>query len=261
MTGFIKKTISCVLLVCLIFSFSTVTLAKEYILNELGVSLEMPEGWFVFDKNSKIEDYSLDEEIFDACMSTFEMNPAVFMYAVSPSYDTEILITYNANTQEINYNSIPDEMLEELTETFKEEFSNMGMSVESCSVYEGTNTKYIKILYSRPGQDIYTVQHSTSTTENAVNITLNSYYDEINSEDENNAKAVADSLTGLSEDLFAVKDIVVESDPVFNLEEMSYKWLVGAVSGAIICGIGFLFKGIKGKNEKEKNVETDNKEE
>ena len=171
MTGFIKKTISCVLLVCLIFSFSTVTLAKEYILNELGVSLEMPEGWFVFDKNSKIEDYSLDEEIFDACMSTFEMNPAVFMYAVSPSYDTEILITYNANTQEINYNSIPDEMLEELTETFKEEFSNMGMSVESCSVYEGTNTKYIKILYSRPGQDIYTVQHSTSTTENAVNIT------------------------------------------------------------------------------------------
>lgn len=261
MTNFIKKTISCILMVCFVFSFSTIALAKEYTLNELGVSLEMPNGWYVFDKNSKIENYSLDKEIFDACMSTFDMSPAVFMYAISPNYDTEILITYNKNTQKFNYNSVPNEKLKELMEMFKEEFNDMGMPITSCSIYEGTNTKYIKALYSRPGQDVYTIQYSTSTTENAINITLNSYYDNITSEDEKYAKSVADSLTGLSDDLFAIIDIGTASDPIFDLEEMSYKWLVGAVSGAIMGGILLLFGVGKGKNKQAKTLETNTKEE
>lgn len=248
-------------MVCFVFLFSTIALAKEYTLNELGVSLEMPNDWYVFDKNSKIENYSLDKEIFDACMSTFDMSPAVFMYAISPNYDTEILITYNKNTQKFNYNSVPNETLKELMEMFKEEFNDMGMPITNCSIYEGTNTKYIKALYSRPGQDIYTIQYSTSTTENAINITLNSYYDNITFEDEKHAKSVADSLTGLSDDLFAVIDIGTASKPIFDWGEMFYKGLVGAISGAIIGGIVFLFKGGKRKNKQEKTIETNNKEE
>lgn len=245
MDSFLKKMISCVLMVCFIFSFSTVVLAKEYTLDKLGVSLEMPNGWYVFDKNSKIGDYPLSEEEFNACMSTFDMSSAVVLYAVSPSYDAEILITYNTNTQKINYNSIPNEMLEELMAMFKNEFSDMGMPVTSSSIYEGTNTKFIKALYSRPGQDIYTIQYSTSTTKDSINITLNSYYDNITSEDEKIAKAVANSLTGLTDDLFAVIDINSSTEPIFDLEEMPYKFIVGGLSGAILSGIILLFKGFK----------------
>lgn len=236
------------------FIFSTVVLAKEYLLNEIEVSINIPNGWYVFTENSNYEDFSaLDKNIFDFCMKFFEENPVVRLYAFSPDFSTEILITCNEKTDKTNYNSIPNAELEALANTFETEFNNRGLPVSQCTVYYGTNTKYIKALYSHPNDGIYTIQYSTATTDNAINITLNSYEDIITDDDEKIAKSVADSLTGLSEELFEATDIESRSNTVFDFNEMLYNAAVAGIAGVILGGAGFLFH--KRRKEGTDNIE------
>lgn len=251
-----KIAVSILLSICLIFIFSTVAIAEEYSISEIEAKLSIPDDWYTFSKYSTKDAYPyLYEEAFDTCMTILKNNPQVCLYAISPESESEIIITYVKNTDKINFNSISDSEFYKNLDYFKQGFIDNGFDVTQCSIFHGTNTKYLKLLYSYPNDDIYAVQYCTSTTNNSINITFNSYGDVINSDDEDIAKSVANSLTGLSDGLFEAKNISASSS--FNLEEPLSKALGAAIAGGIFALIGKAFHSSSSeKEEKQENIQT-----
>ena len=257
----LKRTIriitSVFISICLIFVFSTVGIAEEYSISEIEAKLSIPDDWYTFSKYSTKDAYPyLDEETFDACMSTFTTNPQVCLYAVSLETSSEILVTYSKNTvnRGLNFNSFPDKEFEELLDDVKQQYADNGLMLSQCSLFRGTNTKYIKVLYSSSENDIYTILYYTCSTNNYINIIFNSFGDSINSNDEAIAKSVANSLTGLSDGLFEAKSISSSSN--FNLEKPLSKALGAAIVGGIFALIGKAFHSSDKKEEKIEDVQT-----
>ena len=257
----LKRTIriitSVFISICLIFVFSTVGIAEEYSISEIEAKLSIPDDWYTFSKHSTKDAYPyLDEGTFDACMSTFTTNPQVCLYAVSLETSSEILVVYNKNTANngINFNSFSDNEFEEHLDDVKQRYADNGLTVTQCSLFRGTNTKYIKVLYSSSENDIYTILYYTCSTNNYINIIFNSFGDSINSNDEAIAKSVANSLTGLSDGLFEAKSISSSSN--FNLEKPLSKALSAALVGGIFALIGKAFHSSDKKEEKIEDVQT-----
>lgn len=253
----IRIIISVFISICLIFVFSTVAIAEEYSVSEIEAKLSIPDDWYTFSKYSTKDAYPyLDEETFDACMSTFTANPQVCLYAVSLETSSEILVVYNKNTANngINFNSFSDNEFEEHLDDVKQRYADNGLTVTQCSLFRGTNTKYIKVLYSSPENDIYAILYFTCSTNNYINIIFNSFGDSINSNDEAIAKSVANSLTGLSDGLFEAKSISTSSN--FNLEKPLSKALSAAIVGGIFALIGKAFHSSDNKEEKIEDVQT-----
>lgn len=104
----IKIIISFFLSVCLLFVFSVTVMAKEHTVNEIEAKLYIPDDWYVFSKDSSIDGYPfLDEGIFDTGMKTVASED-VCLCAVSPEFDSTIIINYYKNSTGFNYNSFSD---------------------------------------------------------------------------------------------------------------------------------------------------------
>ena len=229
-------------------------MAKEYTINEIEAKLDIPDDWYVFSKDSSKGDYPfLDEETFDACMSTFTANPQVCLYAVSLETSSEILVVYNKNTANngINFNSFSDNEFEEHLDDVKQRYADNGLTVTQCSLFRGTNTKYIKVLYSSPENDIYAILYVTCSTNNYINIIFNSFGDSINSNDEAIAKSVANSLTGLSDELFEAKSVSSSS----SSNSFKTKFLPKIIAGVIIGGAYEIIKLVRNSSKNKSTPE------
>lgn len=228
----IKIIISFFLSVCLLFVFSVNAMAKEYTVNEIEAKLDIPDDWYVFSKDSSKGDYPfLDEGIFDTCMKTVASED-VCLCAVSPEFDSTIIINYYKNSTGFNYNSFSDKEVDQLLNNVKKELIDRKFDVTQCSIFHGTNTKYIKLLYSQPDEEIYSLQYSTATINNSINIIFSSIWDEIDDNDEEIARSAADSLTGLSDELFEAKNISSSS----SSNSFKTKFLPKIIAGVIIGG-------------------------
>ena len=241
----IKIIISFFLSVCLLFVFFVTVMAKEHTVNEIEAKLYIPDDWYVFSKDSSIGDYPfLDEGIFDTGMKTVASED-VCLCAVSPESDSTIIINYYKNNTGFNYNSFSDKEVDQLLNNVKKELIDRKFNVTQCSIFHGTNTKYIKLLYSQPDEEIYSLQYSAATINNSINIIFSSIWDEIDDNDEEIAHSAADSLTGLSDELFEAKNISSSS----SSNSFKTKFLPKIIAGVIIGGAYEIIRPVRNSSK------------
>lgn len=168
---------------------------NKHYLPELGLEVTIPSGYSVITRST-----SANAPIFNTLgatraeiLSHFESNN-IYLNAISNSFSEEIVITMNSNTFN-DFSLLSDSSLEIIVSGVEKTFNDYGATVSSYEIYHHPQTKFIKLYFSVSDDSIHGVQYFTVADGKATNFTLRSYTNSLSQKQENNIKAIVDSIT------------------------------------------------------------------
>lgn len=193
-----KKLLSVILIALLLLSASIGAQAETatlYRIEEMGMSVSVPEELVVFTRDIPADDPRLSAYGFDReqLLSTFRQSN-IYLNAIPTEGNYEIVVTM-IDSPLSDFNALSDSMLQTLLESLESQFENYGLQVDSIEIYPHSQAKFGFFRYSREGNGsrIYSQQYYTVYGGKAINFTLHSYAGEVDSVMAAQLKAIVDS--------------------------------------------------------------------
>lgn len=187
-----------VLLTCFLFLFPVSSYAAgttTYDLDELGLSVDIPDSFWVFTRGTPADDPGYAEYgISKADMDSILEEKDIYLNALSSELNCEIVVTKIGSILD-DFSTWSDVALLTMTDGMKDVYSEAGVTYIKSEIYNHPQAKFIKIYISQKSGDIkqYSVQYYTVYNSQAINITLHSYAGELGQEREDIVKEIVDS--------------------------------------------------------------------
>ena len=242
-----KRSLMVFLILCLAFSLlspAAFAAGSSYKLDELGMSIELPQDYIVFTRDIKSNDpnlsaYGLTRDELYSLM----VDGCIYLNAWDKDLNYEIIVTMTDSPVE-DFNLYSDTALMDLASSAEDEYRNYGITYIKSELYQHSQAKFIKIYISqqRNGSTVYGLEYSTVYNSKAINITLQSYSGKIDSSKEAILKKIVDSVcfeTAISAEsseadrkktedapLFMVLLNVLFGGAVFSLPIIIYRYAV-----------------------------------
>lgn len=200
-----KRFASKLLLAILVFgmlpfsAFATVTAEADvttYYLEELGMSIDVPDEYAVFTRETADEDPNLKkygitkEEVQDILIAG-----NIYLNAVEESGSHEINVTM-VESPLADFSSYKDSVLSYMVGTFIDGLESYGVEYIKSYFYRQNEETFIKVYTSQPHNDstVYTVQYYTVHSGMAINVTLHSFEGSITVQQETVLKHMVNSV-------------------------------------------------------------------
>ena len=181
-----KRILSIFLLLTIAISISTTAYAassKTYILDDLGMSIDIPSEYVVFTRNISDNDpnlsiYGLNKNDMSELMESGN----IYLNAWDDAINFEIIVTM-IDSSISDFNLMSDTVLNTLASSFETEYANSGVTVEKYEIYQHEQAKFIKIYINQPNgiDKAYGLQYYTVYDNKAINVTMHSYSGKIDS--------------------------------------------------------------------------------
>ena len=194
-----KRSLMVFLILCLAFSLlspAAFAAGSSYKLDELGMSIELPQDYIVFTRDIKSNDpnlsaYGLTRDELYSLM----VDGCIYLNAWDKDLNYEIIVTMTDSPVE-DFNLYSDTALMDLASSAEDEYRNYGITYIKSELYQHSQAKFIKIYISQQsnGSAVYGLEYSTVYNSQAINITLQSYSGKINSSKEAILKEIVDSV-------------------------------------------------------------------
>ena len=170
--------------------------STTYDLDDLGLSIVIPDSYIVFTRSIKSNDphlseYGLTKDGMESLMK--ERN--IYLNAWDEEVNFEIIVTMTENSIK-NFSPMSDTVLETLATSLSDQYRKVGISFIKSEVYQHQQAKFLKIYISQPNNDmtVYGLQYYTVYDGKAINITLQSYSGDIDASKESVIKSIVDSI-------------------------------------------------------------------
>ncbi|MCH5212649.1 MAG: hypothetical protein J1G06_06520 [Oscillospiraceae bacterium] len=197
-----RKRIYIVLYILIVFimsAYMSVHAAEmnTYTINELGLSIKIPDNYAVVTRDINENDSSL--KVFARTkddMVSFMTARSIYLDAFDENTNNEIVITKTDNDF-IDLNYLSDDTLLDLIEEMKSEYEAVGITYIRSETYDNGTMKFAKIYISQPNgsNTAYGLQYYTIYNKQAINITIHSYANLITQETEALMKNIVDSAS------------------------------------------------------------------
>lgn len=183
-----------VIIACPLLAFAAGN--TTYDLDDLGLSIVIPDSYIVFTRSIKTNDphlseYGLTKDGMESLMK--ERN--IYLNAWDEEVNFEIIVTMTENSIN-NLSPLSDTVLETLATSLSDQYRKVGISFIKSEVYQHKQAKFLKIYISQPNNDmtVYGLQYYTVYDGKAINITLQSYSGDIDANKESVIKSIVDSI-------------------------------------------------------------------
>ncbi len=168
--------------------------SEEYVVSEMGISLEIPDEYIVFtrdmDKNDPaFADFGISKETL---MDQFD-TAHIYLNAVLPNGNEEIVVTMEENIIS-EFNGLGETSLLMLASTLKDGYEEYGISVSSYDIYHHPQLEFIRIYFNTTDKTTYGLQYYTIYGGQAMNFTMRSYDGPISGSQERTIQNVVDSV-------------------------------------------------------------------
>ncbi len=183
-------------LVCCLLPVSAYAANDTYDLDELGMSIDLPEDLVVFTRDIKSNDPNLSEYgLTKDSMISLMQERNIYLNAWDENISYEITVTM-VDSPFADYNQFSDTSLNSLMPTLASEYESLGITFTKSELYQHTQAKFIKIYISQPnsGDTVYGLQYNTVYDNKAINVTLQSYSGKIDSNKESLIKEIVDTI-------------------------------------------------------------------
>lgn len=195
-----KRRFYSVLICCVILFLLTIPAyaagTKEYILDEIGMTVSMPSDYVVFSRDINANDpnlsaYGLTKDGITSLMS--ERN--IYLNGWDADVNQEIIITM-IDSPLVDFNLYSDTTLSIMATSLESEYENFGVTLTKSEIYHHTQAKFLKMNISQPngGSTMYGLQYHTVYADKAINITMQSYSGQITATQEAVIKSIVDSV-------------------------------------------------------------------
>ncbi len=193
-----KKIFSVILVLALLlalpFELSVSAASSTHDLDELGLSLTVPDGYYAVTRNTPATDpiFAKTGISYSDYMALLN-NGFIYLNALPDGYKDEVVVTMTPNSLS-NFSTYSDSMLNVLASTLKAEYPNYGIDVSKCDIYQHSQTKFIRIYFTQSSTSTHGLQYYTIHDGKAMNFTMRSYEGAITSRQEKVIKSVVDSI-------------------------------------------------------------------
>ena len=191
-----KRLTSVFVAILLALTMSTYVHAATsvYEIDELGVSLSIPDNYSVITRETPASD-----PIFDTIgvskselISQFE-STNIYLNAIPSYFGEEIVVTMTPNSIS-DFNNLSDTLLSSMASGIEDEYKSYNISVLDHETYNHRQAKFIKVHYKDTSQSAYGMQYYTVLDYKAMNFTLRSYDGDITSSQEKVIQSIVDSI-------------------------------------------------------------------
>ena len=193
------KKAQIVLILVLLLSFLTVVFASTtgYRLDDLGIVVLVPDEYYVFTREVETNDPRLKPIGMTKDELVKQMvDNNIYLTAIAKNFGFEINITMDANKSP-DFDTIDDATLSSLSSALKSTFEKTGFTVGKYSIYNHTQTKFIKMYHStiEHGQTTYCLQYYTALDKMGINVVMRSYEGPITSEKDSLIESIVKSIS------------------------------------------------------------------
>lgn len=168
--------------------------SEEYVVSEMGISLDIPDEYIVFTRDmdksdAALSDYGISK---DELMEQFTAGN-IYLNAVLPDGNEEIVVTMEENIIS-EFNGLGETWLLTLASTLKDGYEEYGISVSSYDIYHHPQLEFIRIYFNTTDKTTYGLQYYTIYGGQAMNFTMRSYGGPISGSQERTIQNVVDSV-------------------------------------------------------------------
>ena len=185
-----KKLILFVLLTVLFVFIASPAYAQgaEYVLDEIGVTVTAPDGYFTITRNTPKNDKVFDDVGANPdSVLAYMKAQSIYLNAIDPESGNEIVITSIDSTID-DYNSFSDTSLNALASMIVNEFESLGIEVSSYKFYSHSKARFIVLYHYNSVTDAHAIQYNTVFGGKTVNFTFFSYSKHITTDEERMVK-------------------------------------------------------------------------
>lgn len=169
--------------------------ANVWTLDELGLSLELPENYVVFTRNIKENDPNLAEYgLAKKAMDNIMRSGNIYLNAWDEDVSHEIVVTMIESSFP-DFSGLSDTALLALVSMTVEPYEAAGATVNGYEIYQHDQTKFIKLYLDQQNEGtlVHTVQYYTTVSKKAINITMHYYAGEVDAYNERVLQDIVDS--------------------------------------------------------------------
>lgn len=194
-----KRLLSSLILIVVTLSVSTVvyaTSSKTYKLDDLGMSIDIPNEYIAFTRSISDNDPNLSKYgLNKGDLTDLMVSRNIYLNAWDDAVNFEIIVTM-VESSISDFNLMSDTMLNTLASSFKTEYANSGITLEKYEIFQHNQAKFIKIYINQPnGTDkTYGLQYYTVYDNKAINLTIQSYSGKIDFEKETILKSIVSTV-------------------------------------------------------------------
>ena len=170
--------------------------STTYDLDDLGLSIVIPDNYIVFTRSIESNDPHLSEYgLTKDGMESLMKERSIYLNAWDEEVNFEIIVTMTENSIN-NLSQLSDTVLETLATSLSDQYRQVGISFIKSEIYQHQQAKFLKIYISQPNNDmtVYGLQYYTVYDGKAINITLQSYSGDIDAKKETVIKSIVDSI-------------------------------------------------------------------
>lgn len=196
-----KKTVLFIT-TCVVFCFAYSSSAAyaqnpKYSIDELGISLTLPENLIVFTRNIKDDDPNLNlcdltkDEILNAMTKQ-----NIFLSAWNKNDNYEIVVSANDGMLK-DFSQLSNTVLSAFATIPEKGYGDIGVVCSQINLYQNSKTKFIKIYLHQTKNDtdtIFGLQYNTTYRGKAVNIIMYSYSSAVDEQKETILKKIIDDI-------------------------------------------------------------------
>lgn len=175
----------------------TARAAVRYELEEVGISIELPEDYSTITRDTPADDpaydvFGLDKESAD---ELFEQNNS-YLDAMSPRYEREISVTMIPTQGLKDFSWLDETFLETYEDMLRAQTETAGGTYVGSEVYRNQQATFIKLYTNRTVDefDLYGMVYYTIYDGRTINVNFFSYAGELTQEDETLLQEIVDSV-------------------------------------------------------------------
>lgn len=196
--GGMRNIFKFLLIVYLTFIMSTLAFATDtglYQINELDMSIDIPNDYIVFTRDINANDpnliaYGITK---DSMISLMESGN-IYLNAWDEDVNYEIIVTM-VDSPLGDFNQFSDTTISALLSGMASTYKENDITYIKSEIYQHSQAKFLKIYISQPynGSTAYGLQYYTVYANKAINITIQSYSGSIDSTKESILKGIVDT--------------------------------------------------------------------
>lgn len=167
-----------------------------YQLDELDMSIELPEDYVVFTRDISEEDPDLDAYgLSKADLEALMEERSIYLNAWDEDINFEIIVTMTDSPLG-DLNEYSSTELNAMASVLETEFSKLGITVSSHDIYQHKQARFVKFYKNQPGDQgtVFDLQYYTVYNGQGINITMQSFSGTIDSSKELILKRIVDSV-------------------------------------------------------------------
>lgn len=192
-----KKIFSFILIISLIlslFSFTAYASENNVRVEELSLSLSIPDSYSIIDKNTPETDSIFGKLGISKNELLYQLKEKnIYLNCISKGSNEEIVVTMVKNSIS-DFNLLSDTSLKAFASTLVDQCKNYNIDVSKYDIYQQNQAKFIKVYFHDSSQSAYGLQYYTIFDNKAMNFTLRSYNGKISSAQENTISKIVDSI-------------------------------------------------------------------